>query len=93
MQTIVTKYLPATNHKPTRLKAFCNRGSLTMASGGLSGSFSDAECHAYVAQKLCEKLAAQDLKEYGSPVASNPWMRAFVTGGHPDGSMVHVFAD
>jgi hypothetical protein len=89
MQAIVTKYLPATNLKPARLKAFCNRGSITISVSELDGAWNEDERHGHCAMKLCEKLAASDLKEYGSPVATNPWMKQFATGGHPDGSRVH----
>lgn len=93
MQAIVTKFIPATTSKPSRIKAYCERGSITIGYHSAPDTVRENDLNAYVAQKLCEKFAAADLKEYGSPVASNPWMRAFVTGGHPDGSMVHVFID
>lgn len=31
MQSIVTKYIPATNTKPSRIKATCWRGSVTLS--------------------------------------------------------------
>lgn len=33
MQAIVTKYLPATSTRPSRIKAWCDRGSITIGSG------------------------------------------------------------
>jgi hypothetical protein len=90
MQAIETKYIPATNSKGTRLKAFCCRGSITVTVESLSGSLTEDERHAYVARLLAHKFAVQDLKEYGSPIESNPWMRPFVSGGLKSGQTVHV---
>ena len=32
MQAIITKFLPATNFKPSRIKATCERGSITISA-------------------------------------------------------------
>lgn len=89
MQAIHTKVLPATNTKPTRIKAKCCRGSLTVAYSG-SAIFSSTEAHASVALSLCIKFADED-KARGIPVDENLWLRGFVSGGLPDGSHAHVF--
>lgn len=91
MQAIVTKYLPATNVRGSRIKATCNRGSIILS---YPDELNSSDVHAWAAQKLCEKFAAADLKEYGTPVTTNPWMRAFVSGGLPGGKEeCHVFVD
>ena len=91
MQAIVTKFIPATNFKGSRIKATCNRGSIILS---YPSELNSSDVHPWAAQKLCEKFAAADLKEYGTPVAKNPWMRAFVSGGLPgDKGECHVFVD
>lgn len=90
MQAIETKYLPATNFKGSRIKAECDRGSITI---DYPHELSGDDVHRLAVQKLCEKFAAEDLKEYGTPVTKNPWMRHFVSGGLKRGTVVHVFVD
>lgn len=93
MQAIQTKVIPATNYKPTRIKAKCERGSLTVSADSVSGD----ECnnteiaHARAARLLCNKFVAEDNALYGEH--KNPWDRPFVTGGLPDGTVAHVFLD
>lgn len=86
MQAITTKVIPCTNTRPTRIKAECERGSLT-----LSATETDTAAHRAFARTLCERFAIADSKEYGSPFASNPWLRPFVTGQTKRGDYVHVF--
>ena len=50
-QTIETRFLPATDTKPARIKAFAEAGSITE-----SYAFEGDKQHAEVAQKLAEKL-------------------------------------
>jgi hypothetical protein len=90
-QAIVTNYLPATNHKPSRIKAKCERGSITISSDcELSGD----NLHRSVVKALCAKFAKEDVAQYGEESRrGNPWLREFVTGGLPDGSTVHVFVN
>lgn len=86
MQAIITKVIPATNTKPTRIKASCERGSLTACEdASAEGS------HRSVAAALCAKFAKEDEKRYGSPLSTNPWLRPFVTGQIPSGDYAHVF--
>ena len=57
MQTIITKYLPATNTKGSRIKATCNRGSCTIPYPyELSG---DA-VHNAAAQALVNRFILED---------------------------------
>ena len=88
MQAIVTKYLPATNTKPSRIKAQCERGSLTV-SWSYEGR--DEDEHANAAKALCAKFIAEDGERYGSNPKRNPWAAPFVTGCLPSGNYAHVF--
>ncbi len=87
MQAITTYYIPATNFKPSRIKAKCQRGSITV-SYDHSG---EESAHINAAKALCAKFVAEDAKEYGSVRESNPWASPFVTGCLPDGGYAHVF--
>ena len=53
MQAIITKYLPCTNHRESRVKAVCEAGSLTL---GWDHSLNVEENHQRVAQALQTKL-------------------------------------
>ena len=92
MQAITTKVLPATNTKPTRIRATCERGSIIVSADSISGDQMNGSesTHVKAAQLLVERFANEDLKEYGSPIESNPWMRQRVVGGTKDG-YAHVF--
>lgn len=79
-QAIHTKYLPASNTRPARIKATCGRGSLTLPIRQADTA------HIDTARALCDKFCKQDGRTEG-----NPWNDPFVSGGLPDGSMVHVF--
>lgn len=90
MQAILTRYLPATNTRGSRIKATCERGSITISY--------PSECHgeaAHVraADALVAKFVAEDIKRYGAGAEKNPWQRPRVCGGLPDGSWAHVFVD
>lgn len=53
MQAIIIKFLPATNTKPTRLKATCKGGSITMCiSGGPDLALENRK----VVHALCAKM-------------------------------------
>lgn len=86
MQAIITKYLPATNTKPTRIKATCARGSLTLCEDS-----SQEDAHRWVAVKLTKRFLELDEKEYGTDPKKNPWARPFVSGCLPSGEYAHVF--
>ena len=88
MQAILTKYLPATNCKGSRIKASCDRGSITVS---YPHELSGEACHVYAADKLIEKFLNEDRKKYGSDDSSNPWSSARVCGGLPGGNFAHVF--
>ena len=87
MQSIQTKYLPATDSKGSRIKAKCARGSITIPLDyGLSG---DA-IHRAAVMALVLRFLDEDAAK-GTPRETNFWNRAFVSGSLPDGSMAHVF--
>ena len=86
-QAIETKFLPATNFRGSRIKASCERGSITVSC---PDELSGADCHVFVADKLCEKFIAEDAKKYGSTREQNPWAKPRICGGLKN-SYVHVF--
>lgn len=86
MQAIVTKIIPATNTKPTRIKATCARGSVTICCDSSSET-----AHRVVALKLVGKFLTEDAEEYGTPPKENPWGKPFVSGCLPSGNYAHVF--
>lgn len=53
MQAIITKYIPCTNTKPSRVKATCEAGSITLS---WDSSGDDKLVHQGAARKLCQKL-------------------------------------
>lgn len=62
-QAIITKFIPATNTRPHRIKAFCNAGSLII-------SFPDQPvrvAHRIAAEALREKLGWDD-PSYGQMI-------------------------
>ena len=87
MQAIQTSFLSPTNHRPSRIKAQCDRSSLTVP---WNYELSVEGNHRAAASALCAKFVAEDRKAYGEhclPV----WARSFSTGFLRDGSGVHVF--
>lgn len=88
-QAIQTRVIPATNTKPTRIKATCERGSLTLSWDSLDGNRVE-EKHHEVAKKLAQKFVTEDEKEWGKGHSS--WDYPLVTGALKD-SYVHVFVN
>lgn len=89
MQAITTKYLPATNTKCSRIKAICERGSVTIPFD-YSGDTENA--HRSAVQALVTKFVADDSDHHATYHTRNPWSRPFVSGQtHNDGPYVHVF--
>lgn len=86
MQAIKTKYLPATNTKPSRIKATCERGSIIISyPHELSGD----EVHIAAKDALVAKFVKEDAKRYGTQ--RNPWLRPTVCGWPTQGECVHVY--
>lgn len=88
MQAIITKVLPATNTKPTRIKAICARGSITI-------SYPDAdnqeEAHVRAAHALATKFAVEDAAHYGTTTIHSTWLAPRVCGQMVRGDYCHVF--
>jgi hypothetical protein len=89
MQAIVTKYLPCTNSRGARIKAWCERGSITV-------SFDHAahDPHLVAVQALREKFAKEDTAAGRGD--RSQWAAPLIEGGLPSGcgdaSRVFVFA-
>jgi hypothetical protein len=88
MQTIVTKYLPATNFKSSRVKAECERGSLTLS---YPHELSGEDIHVWAANQLVDKFAAEDAKRYPDSSRTNPWLKKRACGQMKDHNYAHVF--
>ncbi len=93
MQAIETKLIPATNNKPTRIKASCERGSLIVSADSLSGDQANGSesTHVQAAQLLVNRFVEEDEKQYGSDPKKNPWAAPRIVGGTKEG-YAHVFA-
>lgn len=87
-QAILTRYLPATNSRGSRIKASCERGSITISYPDERNMGEDV--HRAAVEALVAKFVAEDAKRYGTD--KNPWSRPFVSGGLPNGDWAHVFA-
>ena len=79
MQAIVTKYIGPSATKPSRIKATCAAGSLTVSFHSVDAR-DDEDRYCQVAQMLAEKLGW--IGDHYGDLAS---------GGLPDGSYCHVF--
>ena len=87
MQAFLTKYIPATDYRESRIKASCERGSIVI---GYPHEFSGDEVHREAVRQLIAKFVKEDKKQYGTK--DNPWNREFVSGGLPGRiGMAHVF--
>ena len=87
MQAIHSKYLPATYSKGSRIKATCERGSLTIP---YPHEKSGDEVHREAVRQLLERFVAEDWKDRSIPPSMNPWNRFFTTGCLPDGTFAHI---
>lgn len=88
MQAITTKFLPATNYKGSRIKAECDRGSITVS---YPYELSGEACHIWAVDQLIAKFVKEDSARYGSD--QNPWSRPRVCGQLKSGEYAHIFAD
>ncbi len=88
MQAIITKYLPATNYRGSRIKATCERGTLTMSwQHGLdAGENMRAAC-----DLLCAQFDAEDVAKYGTTSEKAKWSRPKASGQIPSGEYVFCF--
>lgn len=92
MQAIISKYISPTNYRGARVKASCERGSITLSwPDELSGE----ACHIWAKEKLIARFVKEDAERYGDKPGYgthvNPWTRPTVCGQIPSGEYVHVF--
>lgn len=82
MQAIITKTIPWTTHKPTRIKAACSRGYIIV-----SDDSSLESANQEVAKTLIQKFIAEDEQD---GVTKSKWRGHYATGQLPDMTYVHV---
>lgn len=89
-QAITTKYIGPTNTRGSRIKASCERGSITVA---WDYSLNPEENHAVAKKMLVSKFAREDEKKYGpcKGQSVDPWLRPTAHGVLEDGRHVFVF--
>jgi hypothetical protein len=63
LQAISTKYIPTTNSRGSRIKAHCERGSITI---GYPLDMSGSDCHEAAVIALLEKFAKADPEGLGT---------------------------
>ena len=85
-QCIRTKFIPCTNFRPSRVKAWCDRGHITVS---WRYEMNVDENHAFAIRCLLEKFVMEDEKKYSKGDSS--WDSDFLMGGDRDG-YVAVFA-
>lgn len=88
MQSILTKYICPTNTRGARIKASCERGTITLP---WPHEISGEARHVWAADQLVNKFALEDLKQYGTPPEKNPWLGKRVCGEIRNVGTVHVF--
>lgn len=94
MQAIRTTFLPWTEHKPSRIKASCQRGGMTFSKEALENIAEETgeKClHRVAARELCLVFAAEDRDKHG-PDAGQTWQKPFVTGEFQN-AYYHVFVE
>ena len=84
-QAILTKYLPPTFTRPSRMKATCGRGSLTLSCEAIPGP----DKHVTIANALIAKFVKEDEGRYAK--GKNPWAAPRICGCLPNGNYAHVF--
>ena len=87
MQSIQTKYLPATESNGSRIKAKCARGSITIP---FPHELTGDETHRAAVLALVTRFLDEDAAK-GTPRETNFWNREFVSGSLADGSQAPVF--
>jgi len=89
MQAILTKYLPPTNNRCSRIKASCERGYITLS---YPHEGNQDQAHRTVALALVNKFADEDVIKYPDMKREkNPWLTPFASGVLPSGDYAHVF--
>ena len=88
MQAILSKIISATNTKPTRIKAQCARGSITLSH---PFDLTNDALHVWAVDQLIARFVKEDIGRYGSDPKLNPWASKRVCGCLPNGDYAHVF--
>lgn len=90
MQAIITKYIAPTNTRGGRVKATCERGSLTVA---WDHQLNIGENHRAACDALCAKFDREDAEAYGDDAKSSKfaWSRPKASGQLPSGEYVFCF--
>ena len=86
MQAIETKYQGPTNTLGSRIRASCERGSLTVQWDYGMGV---EDNHRAAAARLLSKFGQEDVSKYGGESKTHHW-GAFATGTLTDGRFVHI---
>lgn len=88
MYPIITKYLGPTNTRGSRIKAYCERGSVCVPYDHALNTDGN---HIAARKALCERLILKDQKQNGCPTPDSPWLHYRLGGTLPRGfGMVHV---
>lgn len=102
MQAITTKYIPATNNRPSRIKAKLESKSITVSCGKLEtamnvSSYShDEEIHRAAAIMLMKEMANDCIKKFNptdeiqTRQCCFPWLNNIRTGQIYNGWYVHL---
>jgi hypothetical protein len=77
MQKIDVKFLPAGRVKGSRLKAYCERGSLTL---DCPHELHRDEWAEYMVKHLVAKFLKEDEHKYQSNPSANPWAGPWAVG-------------
>lgn len=86
MQAIITKYHGATNHRPSKMSARCERGAARFSyDHGLNAD----ENHRAACDKLCAQFDAEDTQRHGVP--QKQWSAPKAGGALPSGEHVFCF--
>ena len=86
MQAITTKYLCPTNFHGARIKAKCERGSITLS---WPDELNSEAAHLWAKGQLIARFVKEDAERYGTK--ENPWTRPTACGQLYSGEYVHVF--
>lgn len=89
MQAIITKHIGATNTHGSRIKATCDRGTITVPVD--YDLDSRAANHVAAAQALVNKFLQEDFDIRGELRSDNPWNRPRAAGAAYNGTYAHVF--
>ena len=82
-QAIVTRYLCPTNTKPSRIRASCDRGSITIP---MPMECSGADAHAVAVRSLLERFHRENAPDGDYRYRSWPEFGRWVCGGMPQTS-------